>query len=135
MSEATPRPIEPSTPSAEQLGQWRALVDRIGQGDRSEVVAWDEVAAAGPVATYQVLVAQRVRQQLRDAPPTLVGSVAGIIAVLRVDPTEASMIFRIRRLGDTGWTVTFGAAARGSLTYWVVQAEQLVVLLDLTRAG
>ena len=135
MSEATPRPIEPSTPSAEQLAQWRALVDRIGQGDRSEVVAWDEVAAAGPVATYQVLVTRRVRQQLRDAPPTLVGSVAGIIAVLRVDPTEASMIFRIRRLGDTGWTVTFGAAARGSLTYWVVQAEQLVVLLDLTRAG
>jgi len=135
MSEATPRPIEPSTPSAEQLAQWRALVDRIGQGDRSEVVAWDEVAAAGPVATYQVLVTQRVRQQLRDAPPTLVGSVAGIIAVLRVDPTEASMIFRIRRLGDTGWTVTFGAAARGSLTYWVVQGEQLVVLLNLTWAG
>jgi hypothetical protein len=135
MSEATPRPIEPSTPSAEQLAQWRALVDRIRQGDRAEAVAWDEVAAAGPVATYQVLVTQRVRQQLRDAPPTLVGSVAGIIAVLRVDPTEASMIFRIRRLGDTGWTVTFGAATRGSLTYWVVQAEQLVVLLDLTRAG
>jgi hypothetical protein len=136
MSEATPRPIEPSTPSVEQLAQWRALVDRIRQGDRSEVVAWDEVAAAGPVATYtyQVLVTQRVRRQLRDAPPTLVGSVAGIIAVLRVDPTEASMIFRIRRLGDTGWTVTFGAA-RGSLTYWVIQAEQLVVLLDLTRAG
>jgi hypothetical protein len=133
MSEATPRPIEPSTPSAEQLAQWRALVDRIRQGDRSEVMAWDEVAAAGPVAT-QVLVTQRVRQQLRDAPPTLVGYVAGIIAVLRVDPTEASMIFRIRRLGDAGWTVTFGAA-RGSLTYWVVQAEQLVVLLDLTWAG
>jgi hypothetical protein len=134
MSEATPRPIEPSTPSAEQLAQWRTLVDRIRQGDRSEVVAWDEVAAARPVATYQVLVTQRVRQQLRDAPPTLVGSVAGIIAVLRVDPTEASMIFHIRRLGDTGWTVTFGAA-RGLLTYWVVQAEQLVVLLDLTWAG
>jgi hypothetical protein len=61
----------------------------------------------------------------------LVGSVAGIIAVLRVDPTEASMIFRLRRLGDGGWTVTFGAA-QGLLTYWVVQAEQLVVLLDLT---
>ena len=134
MSEATPRPIEPSTPSAEQLAQWRALLGRIRQGDRSQVVAWDEVAAAGPVATYQVLVTQRVRQQLRDAPPPLVGSVAGIIAVLRVDPTEASMIFRRRRLDDGGWTVTFGAA-RGSLTYWVVQAEQLVVLLDLTRAG
>jgi hypothetical protein len=39
MSEATPRPIEPSTPSAEQLAQMRALVDRIRQGDRSEVVA------------------------------------------------------------------------------------------------
>jgi hypothetical protein len=134
MSEATPRPIEPSTPSAEQLTQWRALVDRIRQGDRSEVVAWDEIAAAGPAATYQVLVTQWVRQQLRDAPPTLVGSVAGIIAVLRVDPTEASMIFRRRRLDDGGWTVSFGAA-RGSLTYWVIQAEQLVVLLDLTRAG
>ena len=134
MSQATPRPMEPSTPSAERLAQWRALVDRIRQGDRSQVVAWDEVAAAGPVATYQVLVTQRVRQQLRDAPPPLVGSVAGIIAVLRVDPTEASMIFRRRRLDDGGWTVTFGAAG-GSLTYWVVQAEQLVVLLDLTRAG
>jgi hypothetical protein len=134
MSEATPRPIEPSTPSAEQLARWRALADRIRQGDRSEVVAWDEVAAARPAAAYQVLVTRRVHRRLRDAPPTLVGSVAGIIAVLRVDPTEASMIFRIRRLGDAGWTVTFGAA-RGSLTYWVVQAEQLVVLVDLTWAG
>jgi hypothetical protein len=134
MSQATPPPIEPSTPSAEQLAEWQALLGRIRQGDRSEVVAWDEVGAAGPVATYQVLVTQRVRQQLRHAPPTLVGYVAGIIAVLRVDPTEASMIFRIRRLGDTGWTVIFGAA-QGSLTYWVIQAEQLVVLLDLTRAG
>ncbi len=77
---------------------------------------------------------QRVRQQLRDAPPTLVGSVAGIIAVLRVDPTEASMIFRRRRLGDAGWTVTFGAA-QGLLAYWVLQPERMVVLLDLTWAG
>jgi hypothetical protein len=62
------------------------------------------------------------------------GSVAGVIAVLRVDPTEASMIFRRRRLGDAGWTVSFGAAG-GSLTYWVLQPEQIVVLLDLTWAG
>jgi hypothetical protein len=125
MSEATP----PPTPSAEQLAEWRALVERIGQGDRSQVVAWDEVAA-GPVATYQVLVTQQVRQRLRGAPPMLVGSVAGIIAVLRVDPTEASMIFRRRRLAGGGWTVTFGAA-QGLLTYWVVQARQLVVLLGV----
>jgi hypothetical protein len=98
------------------------------------VVAWDEVAAARTGATYQVLVTQQVRRRLRDAPPMLAGSVAGIIAVLRVDPTEASMIFRRRRLGDAGWTVTFGAAG-GLVTYWVVQAEQLVVLLDLSWAG
>jgi hypothetical protein len=134
MSGAMPRPVEPPTPSAEQLAEWQALIQRIRQGDRSQVVAWDEVAAAGAVATYQVLVTQRVRQRLRDVPPTLAGSVAGVIAVLRVDPTEASTIFRRRRLGDAGWTVTFGAA-RGLLSYWVVQPERIVALLDLTWAG
>ena len=131
MSEATPRPIEPSTPSTEQLTQWRALVDRIRQGDRSEVVAWDEVAAARSAGTYQVLVTQRVHQRLRGAPPLVAGSVAGIVAVRRVDPIEASLMFRRRRLGDGGWTVTFGAA-QGSLTYWVLPADQIVVFLDLT---
>jgi hypothetical protein len=77
-------PSEPPTPSAEQLAEWRALVEGVRQGDRSQVVAWDEVAAAGPVTTYQVLVTQRVHRRLRDAPPLLAGSVAGIVAVLRV---------------------------------------------------
>jgi hypothetical protein len=45
MSQATPTPIQPPTPSAQQLAKWRALVERIRQGDRSEVVSWDEVAA------------------------------------------------------------------------------------------
>jgi hypothetical protein len=126
-------PSEPPTPSAEQLAAWQALVERIRQGDRSQVVGW-EAAAAGPGATYQVLVTQQARQRLRQAPPLLAGSVAGILAVLRVDPTEASMIFRRRRLGDAGWMVTFGAAG-GLLTYWVLPAEQLVVLLDLTWPG
>jgi hypothetical protein len=84
--------IEPPSPSAEQLAEWRALVERVRQGDRSQVVAWDEVAAAGTIASYRVLVTQRVHRRLRGAQPLLVGSVAGIIAVLRVDPTEASMI-------------------------------------------
>jgi hypothetical protein len=44
------------------------------------------------------------------------------------------MIFRRRRLGDAGWTVTVGAAG-GLLTYWVLQAERIVVLLDLTWSG
>jgi hypothetical protein len=134
MSQAMPRPVEPSTPSAEQLAEWQALVERIRQGDRSQVVAWNDVAAAGTRATYQVLVTQRVRQRLRDVPPLLVGAVAGIVAVLRVDPTEASMVFRRRRLGDAGWTVAFGAAP-GLLTYWALQPERIVVLLDLTWAG
>jgi hypothetical protein len=60
--------------------------------------------------------------------------VTGIVAVLRVDPIEASMIVRRRRLGDGGWTVTFGAAG-GLLTYWVLQPERMVVLLDLTWEG
>ena len=126
--------IEPPTPSAEQLADWRALIDRIRQSDRSQVLAWDEAAAARPAATYEVLVTQRVHRQLRDAPPLLAGSVAGIVAVLRVDPTEASMIFRRRRLDDGGWTVNFGAP-QGLLTYWVLQPERTVVLLDLTWAA
>jgi hypothetical protein len=84
-----------------------------------QLAAWKEGAAAESGATYQVLITQRVHQQLRGAPPLLAGSVAGMIAVLRVDPTEASMIFRRRRrLGEAGWTVTVGAAG-GLLTYWV----------------
>jgi hypothetical protein len=127
-------PSEPPTPSTEQIAEWQALVERIRQDDHSQVVAWDEVAATPPEATYQVLVTQRVHQRLRDALPVLAGSVAGIIAVLRVDPTEASMIFRRRTLGDAGWIVSFGAAG-GLLTYWVLQAEQLVVLVDLAWVG
>jgi hypothetical protein len=133
MSEAMPMPSEPPTPSAEQLADWQVLVERIRQGDRSQAVAWDE-AAAGTGATYQVLVTRRVHQQLRQAPPLLAGSVAGILAVLRVDPTEASMIFRRRRLGDAGWMLSFGAAG-GLLTYWVLPGERIVVLLDLTWSG
>jgi hypothetical protein len=131
MIEATPVAIEPPTPSAEQLAEWQALMERLRQGDRSGVLAWDKVAAARPTVAYQVLVTQPVHQRLRDAPPLLAGSLAGILAVLRVDPTEASMMFRRRRLGDAGWTVSFGAAG-GLLTYWVLPAEQIVVLVDLT---
>ena len=127
-------PVEPPTPSAQQLADWQALVERVRQGDRSKVVAWDEVAAARTATTYQVLVSQPVHRRLRGAPPLLAGSVAGIVAVLRVDPTEASMVFRRRRLSDAGWTVTFGAV-QGSLTYWVLQPERMVVLVDLTGAG
>jgi hypothetical protein len=39
--------IEPPTSSAEQLGQWRALIERIRQGDRSEVLAWERSQLVG----------------------------------------------------------------------------------------
>jgi hypothetical protein len=38
-------PTEPPLPSAEQVQEWRALIERIRQGDRSEVTSWDEIAA------------------------------------------------------------------------------------------
>jgi hypothetical protein len=85
-------PVEPPTPSVEQLAQWQALVERIRQGDHSQVVAWDESTAGAAVGTYHMFITRRVYQQLPDAPPLLAGWVAGIIAVLRVDPVEASMI-------------------------------------------
>jgi hypothetical protein len=99
MSEATPMPIEPPTPSAEQLPSgepWSSASARV------IAPGWWPGMNRGcrPGATYQVLVTQRVCQRLRDAPTTLVGHVAGIVAVLWVDPTEASMIFCRRGLGD-----------------------------------
>jgi hypothetical protein len=81
-------PSGPPTPSAEQLAAWQALVGRIRQGDRSQLAAWQEGPAAESGAAYRVLVTQRVHQQLRGAPPLMAGSVAGILAVLRVDPTQ-----------------------------------------------
>ena len=84
-----PVSIEPPPPSAEQLADWQALIEWIRQGDRSQLLAWDEAEAVGTAAAYQVLITQLVHQRLRGAPPLLVGSVAGIIAVLRVDPNRS----------------------------------------------
>ena len=86
------------------------------------------------IAMYEVFVTNRIRMQLRDAPPVLLGDVAGIIVVLRVDPTTASSVFQIRQFDDEAWIATFGAG-RGFLTYWVVEDERMVVLLDLAWAG
>jgi hypothetical protein len=87
-----------------------------------------------PVNAHRIILTRRARQHLRDAPPTLQGYVIGITAVLRVDPTIASAAFQIRQVDDDAWTATFGAG-RGFLTYWVVQDQRAVVLLDWTWAG
>jgi hypothetical protein len=135
MSEAIPMPVEPPpTPSAEQLAAWQALVERVRQGDRSPgpglasgPACWDcrhlsgPGHPAGPPATpRRTAPAGRLGRWHHRGPPG--GS------------TEASMIFRRRRLGHAGWTLTFGTAG-GLLSYWVLQAEQIMVLLDLTWAG
>jgi len=43
-------------------------------------------------------------------------------------------VFRLRRVDDDAWTAIFGAG-RGFLTYWVIEPERIVVLLDLTWVG
>ena len=55
MSEAMPMSIQPPPPSAEQLTAWQALIKRIRQGDRSQVLAWDEGTAASQKAPTRSL--------------------------------------------------------------------------------
>jgi hypothetical protein len=83
---------------------------------------------------HQIILTRRVRRQLRESPPIVQGYVTGITAVLRVDPTTASTAVQIRQVDDDAWTATFGAG-RGFLTYWVIQSQRAVVLLDWTWAG
>jgi hypothetical protein len=45
MSQPPPAPPEPPVPTPEQLAEWRALVERVRLGDRSEVVSWEQAAA------------------------------------------------------------------------------------------
>src|SRR5215211_858927 len=72
MSEAIPMLSEPPSPSAEQLADWQALAERIRQGDRSQLAAWDEEGVAvGSPATYQVFVTQRFHQRWGRAPPSV----------------------------------------------------------------
>jgi hypothetical protein len=85
------------------------------------------------VGAHQIILTRHARQQLRDAPPTLQGYVTGITAVLRVDPTTPSAALQIRQVDHDSWTATFGAG-RGFLSYWVIQGQRAVVLLDWTWA-
>jgi hypothetical protein len=79
---------------------------------------------------YRVRLAERVRLQLREAPPQLQGFVAGIIAFLQVDPSAASVAFPIIVREDYR-TIVFGNG-RGFLDYEVFQDQQLVVIDELT---
>jgi hypothetical protein len=83
--------------------------------------------------TYRVLATQAVRDQLRDAPPGLQGYVAGVVAVLRVDPVAVSAAFETRTDEDARTALLAGG--RGFLNYWVVERAKVVILLNVTWLG
>jgi hypothetical protein len=56
------------------------------------------------------------------------------VAVLRVDPTMASLAFPVVGEGEEELTAIF-ANGRGFLTYWVPRGRDLVVLLRLVWVG
>jgi hypothetical protein len=127
-----PAAAAPPDPTPEQLAEWRPLVERVQAGDESGLTAWpdDQDAGGQAEAAYRILTTNRTLQQLAAAPPAVWGNVAGIVAVLRVDPVATSVAFTARPLEEVHRALL--AAERGVLTYQVVVWRQLVVLLDLT---
>jgi hypothetical protein len=81
------------------------------------------------LASYRVVATPGLRDRLVGAPPAVMGMVLGLVAVLRVDPYAPSNVVHIGVVGDA-LTGVF-AAGRGVLTYRVVEARRLLVLLDL----
>lgn len=86
------------------------------------------------LGVYHVVLSNRVRQQLRDAPPILQGHLSGITAILRIDPTASSTMLHIRQTDEDAWTAAYGEG-RGFITYWVVHAQRVVVVVDWIWAG
>jgi hypothetical protein len=83
---------------------------------------------------YRVLAVDRLANQLRDAPGELRGYVTAVVAVLRVDPTVASLAFSVVAEGGDEYTAVF-AGGRGFLTYWVPPGGDVIVLLRLVWVG
>jgi hypothetical protein len=80
-----------------------------------------------------VLVARPLRDQLWAASPPLRGLVAGIVAVLRVDPLAPTFAFEIRALGDT-YRMVLLPGGRVSLGFAVIPERGIVMLLHLLTA-
>jgi hypothetical protein len=83
---------------------------------------------------YRVVVLQAARDQLRDAPPRLLGYVDGILAVLRVDPDSATAAFDLRIIDDEFREAIF-AAGHGMLGTWVLKDRQIVAVTHVTWLG
>ena len=119
-------------PTSERLAEWRTVVERVQAGDESGLTAWAEGKAAGRTAgaAYRILATPRAWEQLAAAPPAVRGTVAGIVAVLRVDPVVGSVAFTTRLVGEVHRARLAGE--RDVLTYQVIVWRQLVILLDVT---
>jgi hypothetical protein len=82
----------------------------------------------------RVLAVARFAAGLGNAPGELRGYVSAVVAVLRVDPTMASVAFSVLAEGEGEYTAVF-AGGRGVLTYWVPAGGDIVVLLRLVRVA
>jgi hypothetical protein len=83
---------------------------------------------------YRVVIARAARDQLRGAPPLLLGYVDGILAVLRVDPNAATTAFDVRLVDDRFREVIF-AGGRGILGFLVLEERQLIAVEHVTWFG
>jgi hypothetical protein len=83
---------------------------------------------------YRVVILEAARDQLRDAPPRLLGYVDGILAVVRVDPDTATAAFDMRIVDDEFREAVF-AGGRGMLGIWVLKKRQIVAVTHVTWLG
>jgi hypothetical protein len=83
---------------------------------------------------FRVLAVSSFAAELREAPGELRGYVSAVVAVLRVDPTVASLAFAAVAEGGDEYTAVF-ASGRGFLTYWVPPGRDVVVLLRVVWVG
>ena len=83
---------------------------------------------------YRVVIPRAARDQLRNAPPRLLGYVDGILAVLRVDPDTSTAAFDLRILDDELREAVF-AGGDGILGIWVLKEQRIVALTHVTWVG
>ena len=83
---------------------------------------------------YRVVILRAAREQLRDAPPLLLGYVDGILAVLRVDPETATAAFDVRMVDDEYLEAIFGGGY-GMLGIWVLREQRIVAVTHATWIG
>lgn len=80
--------------------------------------------------TYQVVLDDRVREQLRVAPAELRGYVSGVVAVLRTDPAGGTFAFTI--IGGPDYKRVVFPDTQGFLDFRVFEDKRLIVLVDLS---